>query len=78
MCERIDEGRSISHVADESGVSRQRLGVWYQRWLKEGEAGLQDHSSRPLRSPNLLSDEIGDCGWASPPSSERRADRSSS
>lgn len=60
LVERIDEGRPISHVADEAGVSRQRLGVWYQRWLKEGEAGLQDHSSRPLRSPNLLSDEIGD------------------
>jgi len=58
--ERIDEGRPISHVADEAGVSRQRLGVWYQRWLKEGEAGLEDRSSRPLRSPNLTPDEVGD------------------
>ena len=60
LVERIDEGRPISHVADEAGVSRQRLSIWYQRWLKEGEAGLEDHSSRPLRSPNLLNTEIGD------------------
>jgi transposase InsO family protein len=56
----VDEGRPISHVADEAGVSRQRLGVWYQRWCKEGEAGLEDRSSRPVRSPNLISDELGD------------------
>lgn len=47
-------------MADEAGVSRQRLGVWYARWQKEGEAGLEDRSSRPLRSPNLLPDELGD------------------
>lgn len=60
LCERIEEGRPIAHVADEAGVSRQRLGVWYARWCKEGEAGLVDRSSRPLRSPNILSDELGD------------------
>jgi transposase InsO family protein len=60
LCERIDDGRPIAHIADEAGVSRQRLGVWYARWQKEGEAGLHDRSSRPLRSPNILSDELGD------------------
>lgn len=60
LVERIDEGRAISHVAAEAGVSRQRLGVWYRRWLEEGEAGLEDRSSRPLRSPNITSDELGD------------------
>jgi transposase InsO family protein len=60
LVERIDEGRAISHVAAEAGVSRQRLGVWYRRWLEEGEAGLEDRSSRPVRSPNITSDELGD------------------
>jgi len=27
-------------------------GQWYSRWLLEGEAGLQDRSSRPSSSPN--------------------------
>lgn len=60
LVERIDEGRAISHVAAEAGVSRQRLGEWYRRWQAEGEAGLEDRSSRPVRSPNLISDELGD------------------
>lgn len=60
LVERIDEGRPISHVADEAGVSRQRLGEWYRRWQKEGEAGLEDRSSRPSRSPNVTSEELGD------------------
>ena len=60
LVERIEAGRPISHVADEAGVSRQRLSVWYRRWQKEGDAGLEERSSRPLRSPNLISDELGD------------------
>jgi transposase InsO family protein len=60
LVERIDEGRPISHVAAEAGVSRQRLGEWYRRWQKEGEAGLEDRSSRPSRSPNVTSEELGD------------------
>lgn len=60
LCERIDEGRPICHVADEAGVSRQRMGVWYSRWLEEGEAGLEDRSSRPAVSPNQTLEEVED------------------
>lgn len=60
LIERIESGRPIAHVADEAGVSRQRLGEWYRRWLAEGDAGLVDRSSRPLRSPNITPDELAD------------------
>lgn len=48
----ILDGRPISHVAAEAGVSRQRLSVWLHRFELLGEAGLEDRSSRPARSPN--------------------------
>ena len=34
------------------GISRDRAYVWWRRFQSEGFAGLQDRSSRPLRSPN--------------------------
>lgn len=52
LCQRVDAGRPISHVAAEVGIARQTLGRWYARWCERGEAGLQDRSSRPYRSPN--------------------------
>ena len=51
LCERIDAGRPIAHVAAEAGISRQVLSKWYGRWCDEGEEGLQDKSSRPDNSP---------------------------
>ena len=60
LCERVDGGRPISHVAAEAGVSSQTLGKWYERWAVEGEQGLQDRSSRPERSPNQTPVEIED------------------
>lgn len=58
LCERVDSGRPICHVAAEAGIARQRLGYWYARWVREGEAGLQDRSSRPHRSPHQTPVEI--------------------
>jgi transposase-like protein len=52
LCERVDQGRPISHVAAEAGVARQTLGKWHARWIVEGEDGLIDRSSRPVSSPN--------------------------
>jgi len=52
LCERVDQGRAICHVAAEVGIARQTLGKWYARWLLEGGAGLEDRSSRPESSPN--------------------------
>lgn len=56
----ILDGRPISHVAAEAGVSRQRLSIWLHRFELLGEAGLEDRSSRPARSPNQTPEEIGD------------------
>lgn len=37
----ILDGRPISHVAAEAGVSRQRLSVWLHRFELLGEAGAR-------------------------------------
>ncbi len=58
LCERVDAGRPICHVADEVGIARKTLGYWYGRWKSEGEAGLEDRSSRPHRSPHQTSAEV--------------------
>ena len=51
LVERIQSGRPAAHVAAEMSVARKTAYKWWQRWLAEGEAGLQDRSSRPQRSP---------------------------
>jgi transposase len=47
----IDDGRPVSHVAKELGVSRQCVHSWIGRFRAQGEAGLVDRSSRPKRFP---------------------------
>lgn len=39
LCERIDTGRPIAHVAAEGGLSRATLSGWYKRWLLYGDDG---------------------------------------
>lgn len=51
LCERVDAGRPICHVAAEAGIARQTLGRWFARWTESGEDGLSDRSSRPGSSP---------------------------
>jgi transposase len=46
-----DQGMPISHVAKAMGVSRQCAHRWVARFDAEGEAGLEDRSSRPRRTP---------------------------
>jgi transposase InsO family protein len=48
---RIGQGRPAAHVAGEMGVSRATAYKWWHRYVEEGQAGLIDRSSRPLRSP---------------------------
>ena len=52
------EGMPVAHVAKAMGVSRQCAHRWVARWDVEGEAGLEDRSSRPHRSPNRTPDEV--------------------
>jgi len=50
MIRRIrQDGRSVRETAAELGVSRQTVYKWLRRF--EGAASLEDHSSRPRRSP---------------------------
>ncbi len=51
----IDDGRPVSHVAKELGVSRQCAHRWVARFRLEGEAGLVDRSSRPHSWPRRTS-----------------------
>jgi transposase InsO family protein len=55
LIERIESGRPIAHVAAEMGVSRKTADKWWRRWQTEGEAGLEDRSSRPHRCPHQTS-----------------------
>jgi transposase len=54
------EGRNKSEVAREYGVSRRWVITLVQRYLAEGDAGLQPHPRRPLRSPNRTAKDIED------------------
>ena len=45
------EGAVKSEVARDYGVSRRWVITLVQRYLAEGDAGLQPRSRRPLRSP---------------------------
>ena len=54
VCERIETGRPIAHVASEMGISRQTVSKWWRRYLADGEAGLVDRRSVPLLCPGRL------------------------
>jgi transposase-like protein len=52
------EGRSKSEVAREYGVSRRWVITVVQRYLAEGEAGLQPRSRRPHRQPTRTASAV--------------------
>lgn len=60
LCERIDTGRPIAHVAAEAGVSRRCVAKWYAHWRHDGPAGLIDRSCAPNHSPRRTPPEIED------------------
>ncbi|MFH8388079.1 leucine zipper domain-containing protein, partial [Kitasatospora sp. NPDC018058] len=60
LVERIRSGRPVAHVAAEMGVSRPTAHKWMRRWRTEGEAGLQDRSSRPHTTPHRTRPDIED------------------
>lgn len=53
-----EEGWAVSHVAKAMGISRQCAHRWLARWDAEGDAGLEDRSSRPHVSPNQTPVEV--------------------
>jgi transposase InsO family protein len=48
----IDQGWTIEATAERFQVDAKTVRKWRNRFLTDGEAGLQDRSSRPYRSPN--------------------------
>ena len=57
LCQRIESGRPVAHVAAEMGISRQCAYRWWRRYQAARDAGLDpalalaDRPSRPRRTP---------------------------
>ncbi len=51
IVERYQQGWKQAHIAEAMGISRKCVHTWISRFAAEGEAGLQDRSCRPHRSP---------------------------
>lgn len=54
----ISDGRTVSEVAAQWGVSRQSVHAWLVRYEAEGLAGLSDRSHRPRSSPLQMPAEV--------------------
>ncbi len=54
----IEEGEPVARVARGMGLSRQCVSKWVRRYREEGEAGLEDRSSRPRCSPMRTSPAV--------------------
>jgi transposase-like protein len=50
----VESDLSIANAADHNGVSVPTARKWLRRLLAVGEAGLQDHPSRPTVSPRAI------------------------
>ena len=54
----LELGWPAARAAESVGVSRQTAYRWMRRFQEEGEAGLEDRSSRPRHSPGRVSSEM--------------------
>jgi transposase InsO family protein len=52
LCQRIEDGWSVAAAAESMNISRQTAHKWWSRYQDEGEAGLEDRSSRPWSCPH--------------------------
>ena len=50
----IEDGLSVTEVADKVGVSRQTLHAWLSRYAADGLEGLSDRSHRPRSCPHQM------------------------
>jgi len=53
----VDRNLSMNVAAIEAGVSTHTARKWLSRYLAQGETGLRDRSSRPVRSPRAIQPE---------------------
>ncbi len=58
IVQRHRAGWKQAHIAEAMGVSRQCVKKWIDRYDAEGEAGLQDRSSRPHSCPRRTSAQL--------------------
>jgi len=49
---------NVSQTCRYDGISRPTFYKWLRSYEQQGEAGLRDQSSRPLRCPNETSTEV--------------------
>jgi len=54
----IDQGWTVEATAERFQVDAKTVRKWRNRFLTDGEAGLQDRSSRPYRSPNRTPSKV--------------------
>ena len=54
----LREVLSVSELCDLYGISRKTAYKWIDRYLRQGPAGLEDHSRRPHTSANRTPPEI--------------------
>jgi transposase InsO family protein len=55
LVDRVEvDGWTLAKAAEAAGVSRQTATKWVRRYRELGTIGLEDHSSRPHRSPRAL------------------------
>jgi transposase InsO family protein len=54
----VQAGWPAAHVAEQLGISRATAYKWVRRYRSEGDAGLEDRSSRPRHSPRRLSPTV--------------------
>ena len=57
IVDRARAGWRRAHIAAAMGVSRKCVKTWIDRFAAEGEAGLQDRSSRPHSSPTATASD---------------------
>jgi putative transposase len=58
VCEAHCRLMSFSELCRRYGISRKTGYKWMERWLEEGNQGLQDRSSKPLSSPAATAAEV--------------------
>jgi transposase InsO family protein len=54
----LSDGRSVSEVASQWGVSRQSVHAWLRRYEEAGLAGLEPRSSRPRGCPHQMAGAV--------------------
>jgi len=57
MCERVDEGWTVTEAAEAAGISERRAYVWLARW-RSGDPLLEDRSSTPTRIANRTAPRV--------------------